>query len=111
MRYATGALLLVAVGVQRFTKRPVEGNVCHADPAACHFSTSYEASRALFISRAADVAAACGATRIEALPETAPGVRTDAVVVDGCRGEAPLELGALIILRLQLQSQPVDLLQ
>lgn len=84
MRWAIAAVI-AAVVLRRRT--PPTAGICPADPAACHFSSHYDAASALFRARGAALKAVCNIS-VTRLPEIAPGLATDAVVIDACAGAA-----------------------
>ena len=73
---------IAAVALRR--KVPAPG-ICPVDPAACHFSQHLDGARSLLRMRAAALKDVCNVS-VSRLPEVAPGLATDAVVVDNCAG-------------------------
>mmetsp|Transcript_4121 Transcript_4121/g.12053 ORF Transcript_4121/g.12053 Transcript_4121/m.12053 type:complete len:182 (+) Transcript_4121:134-679(+) len=73
---------IAAVALRR--KAPAPG-ICPVDPAACHFSQHLDGARSLLRMRAAALKDVCNVS-VSRLPEVAPGLATDAVVVDNCAG-------------------------
>ena len=76
------AAAIAAVALRR--KAPAPG-ICPVDPAACHFSSHLDGARSLLRMRAAALKDVCNVS-VSRLPEVAPGLATDAVVVDNCAG-------------------------
>ena len=75
---------IAAVALRRKTPAP---GICPIDPAACHFSSHLDGARSLIRMRAAALKDVCNVS-VSRLPEVAPGLATDAVVVDACKDAA-----------------------
>ena len=75
------AAAIAAVLLRRKTPAP---GICPVDPAACHFSQHLDGARSLLRMRAAALKDVCNVS-VSRLPEVAPGLATDAVVVDNCK--------------------------
>ena len=73
---------IAAVALRR--KVPAPG-ICPVDPAAYHFSQHLDGARSLLRMRAAALKDVCNVS-VSRLPEVAPGLATDAVVVDNSAG-------------------------
>ena len=74
------AAAIAAVLLRRKTPAP---GLCPVDPAACHFSQHLDGARSMLRMRAAALKDVCNVS-VSRLPEVAPGLASDAVVVDAC---------------------------
>ena len=82
---AMGWALAAAIAAVLLRRKAPAPGICPVDPAACHFSSHLDGARSLLRMRAAALKDVCNVS-VSRLPEVAPGLATDAVVVDNCAG-------------------------
>ena len=83
---AMGWALAAAIGAVLLRRKTPAPGICPVDPAACHFSSHLDGARSLLRMRAAALREDACNVSVSRLPEVAPGLATDAVVVDNCAG-------------------------